>query len=183
VSREITHRLFFALDPDDGVRRAVSRVQQDLDLDARRVPPANFHVTLAFLGMQRSEAISQVREVAAQLTFPSCRVTLDRVGWFRRAGVLWLGATHIPDPLRAFQRDLVGALLDAGIGYDRKPWELHLTLYRKLRKASPIMPAVDIEWTLEGFDLFESVSVKRGVEYHSIGHWRGGDDGKNSGAV
>ena len=173
MSREITHRLFFALDPDDGVRRSVAGVQQDLDLHARRVPPANFHVTLAFLGMQRPEVFPQVREVAAGLTFPNCRVTLDRVGWFRRAGVLWLGASQIPDRLRAFQHDLVGALLEAGIGYDRKPWELHLTLYRKLRKASPTMLAVGIEWALEGFDLFESVSVKRGVEYRSIGHWRG----------
>jgi 2'-5' RNA ligase len=172
VSRSITHRLFFALDPDERVRAGVTAFQQRLGECGRVVPPANFHVTLAFLGMQEPEIIPRVRAVASRLSFEPCTVTLDRVGHFRRAGVLWLGADRVPDALRSFQDNLVSALLDEGIGHDRKPWELHLTLYRKMRKPPPIIEPVNIEWALKGFDLFESVSVRRGVEYHSIGHWR-----------
>ena len=69
---------------------------------------------------------------------------------------------------------LVGALLDAGIGYDRKPWTFHLTLYRKLRKAPGIMDPVAIDWALDGFSLIESVGVKNGVEYHALGRWQAG---------
>ena len=64
------------------------------------------------------------------------------------------------------------ALLEAGIGHDRKDWKFHVTLYRKMRKPSSIMDPVAIEWPLNGFDLIESVSVGNGVEYHSIGHWK-----------
>jgi len=98
-------------------------------------------------------------------------VTLDRVGQFGRGSVLWLGATAIPGDLLTFQQALVAALTERGIGYDPKPWHLHLTLYRRLRKQLPTLDPVAIEWRLDGFDLIESVGAKNGVEYHSLGHW------------
>ena len=96
---------------------------------------------------------------------------MDRISRFKRSGVLWLGASEVPAVLRQFQQDLVDSLLEAGIGYDRKPWKFHLTLYRRLRKPLPTLGPVAIEWTLTGFELIESVGSKNGVEYHPIGQW------------
>jgi 2'-5' RNA ligase len=171
VNRSRNHRLFFALQPNESVRNRISAVQQDCGAQGRAVPSGNLHVTLAFLGMQEADVIPRVCEVAAGLSFEPCEVTLDQLGRFKRAGVLWLGASHIPDSLLAFQHDLVGALLAAGIGHDRKPWKLHLTLYRKMRTAPPTIGPVAIRWRLDGFSLVESVSVNRGVEYHDIASW------------
>lgn len=171
MSHSRNHRLFFALQPDDAVRRQVSAVQQECGAQGRAVPPANFHVTLAFLGMQEADVIPRVCEVASGLTFEPCEVTLDQLGRFKRAGVLWLGASYIPESILAFQHDLVSGLLAAGIGYDRKPWKLHLTLYRKMRTAPPTIDPMAIRWRLDGFSLVESVSVNRGVEYHDIASW------------
>jgi 2'-5' RNA ligase len=165
------HRLFFALAPDQAVRRQVHDVQQLLGIDGRAVSPANLHVTLAFLGMQDAAAIPHVSAVAAGLSFEPCRVVLDHLGVFGRGGVLWLGAGTIPAALQNFQQALVAALTAAGIGHDPKPWKLHLTLYRRLRNPPPRLGAVAIEWRLTGFDLIESVGAKNGVEYHLIGHW------------
>ncbi len=172
MSHPKNHRLFFALQPDDPVRRLVSAAQGACGADGRAVPAANFHVTLAFLGMQDAAAIPLVCEVAGGLSFEPCEVTLDRFGRFKRAGVLWLGASRVPDSLDVFQHDLVGALLAAGIGYDRKPWKFHLTLYRKMRTMPVTMDPVAIKWRLDGFSLVESVSVNRGVEYHDIASWK-----------
>jgi len=171
------HRLFFALVPDAGVRRQVSALQGVLVADSwvgngRAVSPPNLHVTLAFLGMQDAAVIPEVSGIAACLPFEPCRVVLDRVGQFGRGSVLWLGAASIPPPLRAFQELLVQALIEAGIGHDPKPWKFHLTLYRRLRKPPPTLPAVAIEWELNGFELIESVGSRKGVEYHSIGRWK-----------
>ena len=174
MNRADRKRLFFALNPDQGVRREVARLQNDCGADGRAVPPANFHVTLAFLGMQNTGVIPAVCDIASTLSFEPCEVRLDRLGSFRRAGVLWLGASAVPEPLAAFQHDLVGALLEAGIGYDRKPWKLHLTLYRKLRTMPPTMDSVEVRWRLQGFSLVESVSVNRGVVYHDIASWKAG---------
>ena len=172
MSHQKSHRLFFALQPDDSVRQAVSTVQKTCGAEGRAVPAANFHVTLAFLGMQDAAVIPRVCEVASGLSFEPCQVTLDRFGRFKRAGVLWLGADRVPGSLAAFQQDLVGALLAAGIGYDRKPWKFHLTLYRKMRTMPATMDSVAIQWPLESFSLVESVSINRGVEYHDIASWK-----------
>ena len=171
MSRAPRHRLFFALDPPPTVRRRIAALQAGLDVEGRPVPAQNFHVTLAFLGMQPPEVIPAASAVAAGLAFPRCEVVFDQLGSFRRAGVLWLGVSRIPDALQAFQHDLVGALLDAGIGYDRKPWKFHLTLYRKMRKPPPTMAPIAVPWRLGGFALVESVSVNRGVEYHALAGW------------
>lgn len=171
MNRSRSHRLFFALHPNEPVRRGVSVIQRECGVQGRAVPPANFHVTLAFLGMQEAEVIPRVCTVAAGLSFEPCVVTLDQLGRFKQAGVLWIGASYIPDSLLAFQHDLVSALLAAGIGYDRKPWKLHLTLYRKMRTAPPTISPVAIKWPLDGFSLVESISVNRGVEYHDIASW------------
>ena len=166
------HRLFFALVPDLAVRKGIERIQASLNVAGRAAKPHQFHATLAFLGLQPPELISQIRAIASRLTFEPCSIVLDRFGRFRRAGVLWLGASEIPDPLKRFQHSLVDALLQEGIGYDKKAWNFHVTLYRKMRKPAPIMDPDAIEWSLDGFDLIESVSVRSGVEYHSIGHWK-----------
>jgi 2'-5' RNA ligase len=174
VSSAGRKRLFFALNPGAAVRKSAAAVQRDCGAEGRAVPPANFHVTLAFLGMQEAEVLPRVLEVAAGLDFPRCELVLDRLGSFRRAGVLWLGASEVPPALAGFQHELVGALLAAEIGYDRKPWKPHLTLYRKMRTPPPTMRSVAIRWRLEGFSLVESVSVNRGVVYHDIASWNAG---------
>jgi len=165
------HRLFFALVPGQAVASRIRILQDSLPVSGRAARPQQFHATLAFLGMQQQEALPMIMEAASSLKFRRCRVVLDRLGQFRHAGVLWLGASAIPDELQAYQRSLVAALLDAGIGHDRKPWKFHITLYRKMRINSPIIQPVAIEWTVTGIDLIESVSVGNGVEYHSVRHW------------
>ena len=177
------HRLFFALEPDDAVRNAVGRLQRTLGVDARPVPVANFHVTLAFLGMQNAAVIPVVCDVASRLTFPSSEVVLDSLGRFKRAGVLWLGASEVPAVLQQFQQALVDGLLEAGVGYDRKPWKFHLTLYRKMRTPPPTMDSVAIRWHLNSFSLVESVSVRSGVEYHRMGHWKAAGQGGSPGTL
>ena len=172
MSREKRHRLFFALEPDATVRRQVTEFQQSIELTGRAVPPANLHVTLAFLGMQESHVRAAAGEGAAALSCPCCELVLDSPGRFKRASVLWLGASRIPAALLTFQHALVDGLLEAGLGYDKKPWKFHLTLYRKMRKPAPIMAPVAIRWRLDGFSLVESVSVRSGVEYHTLGHWK-----------
>jgi len=165
-------RLFFALVPGREVGDRIEQFQQSLVVSGRAARPHQFHATLAFLGMQQQESLPVITAVASRLTFRPCSLVMDRIGQFKRAGVLWLGVSKIPVELLDFQGSLVSALLDAGIGHDRKPWELHITLYRKMRKPSPIMHPVAIEWTLNGFDLVESVSAGNSVEYHSIEHWK-----------
>jgi 2'-5' RNA ligase len=175
------HRLFFALVPDAAVRHRVSDLQRSLGVEGRAVSPPNLHVTLAFLGMQEAAVIPQICDIASRLAFPACRVVLDHLGQFGRGRVLWLGAGTVPAPLRAFQQSLVADLSAAGVGHDAKPWQFHLTLYRRLRMPPPTLGPVAIEWKLAGFELIESVGVRSGVEYHSLGCWKSAEKASSPG--
>jgi len=168
------HRLFFALEPDEKVRREIQAVQQRLACNGRKVPEHQFHITLAFLGMQPAEIIPEVSAIASRVHFSPCSLVLDRFGLFRRAGVLWIGATIIPAALQNFQLALLDNLERADIGYDRKAWKPHLTLYRRLRNRPVIMETNPVRWRLNEFSLIESVTVKNGVEYHRQGCWKCG---------
>ena len=176
-------RLFFALEPPESVRDRVHAIQCSFDGDGRAVKAEQFHVTLAFLGMQPSELIPELCGIASTLSFEPCTVTLDRLGSFRRAGVLWLGASAIPKVLQDFQQSLIEAIECGGIDRDRKEWKFHITLYRRLRNLPRIMETVAVAWPLDGFSLIEAVSVNNGVEYHRRGHWKCGSSGIQPGSV
>ncbi len=165
------HRLFFALEPSPRVRTEIHAVQERLNGSGRAILPQQFHITLAFLGMQESVLIPKLCAIAAQVPLAPCTLVLDRPGNFRRSKVLWLGASTIPDALSDFRRALVQGIETAGIEFDQKAWKIHLTLYRGLRKPPHIMETVPVTWPLNGFSLIESVSVKNGVEYHRQARW------------
>jgi len=167
-------RLFFALEPGKQVRQEVHDIQLKLDAQGRMIPAAQFHITVAFLGMQSVEVLPSLYSIASRLSFPACTLVLDRLGTFHRAAVLWLGATVIPAPLRDFHQDLLDGLNEAGISFDQKAWKPHLTLYRRLRKRPGIMATVPVNWQLDQFSLIESINVKNGVEYHPRGNWKSG---------
>jgi 2'-5' RNA ligase len=168
------HRLFFALEPDEKIRREIHAVQTKLACNGRKVPEWQFHITLAFLGMQPAEIIPEVSAIASRVPFSPCNLVLDRFGIFRHAGVLWIGTTIIPAALQSFHQALLDELERADIGYDRKAWEPHLTLYRRLRKRPVIMETVPVTWQLNQFSLIESINVKSGIEYCRQGCWKSG---------
>lgn len=167
-------RLFFALVPDQAVKREVHAVQKKLACNARMIPAEQIHVTLAFLGQQSAETIPQLCAMASQLYFEPCKLVLDRLGTFRRVNVLWLGASEVPTSLRNFRQALMEGLEKAGIGFDHKAWRPHLTLYRGLRNKAGIMEFDPVVWRLNQFSLIESINVKCGVEYRRQGHWKSG---------
>jgi 2'-5' RNA ligase len=168
------HRLFFALEPDENVRREIQAVQRKLACSARMIPGEQIHITLAFLGQQAPEILPELCAIASRLHFEPCTLVLNRLGTFRRVNVLWLGVSEVPASLQEFRRTLMDELEKAGIGFDRKAWKPHLTLYRGLRNGPGIMDVDPVIWRLNQFSLIESISVKGGVEYCRQGHWKSG---------
>lgn len=167
-----TRRLFFALDPNDAVRNAIVAVQREMNLPARRVVPENLHVTLAFLGEVDAGRIDELRTMAAGLSFPACRMQLDRNGCFPRTGVAWLGCSEPPEALTAFQALLNTRLAEAGFRSESKTWVPHLTLYRKMRKPCGRIPIEAVEWRIDGFSLMRSTPGPAGPVYTTLSRWQ-----------
>ena len=137
---------------------------------ARRVTAADFHLTLAFIG---SLAAPQAQALAAALrntddaAFPPFTWTLDRVGRFDRARVLWLGGA--PSPILDGYAQAVRSLLQRlNVRFDPRPFVAHLTVMRNV-SASAGLPDVrdSVAWPLSRPKLMHSLATF-GVRYLAV---------------
>lgn len=151
-------RLFFALWPPDGVREALGRLSQEVAAAAggRRVPQANIHLTLAFLGEVATERGPLVREAADSVRGEPFELSLDRLGSFRRAGVAWMGPSATPLALGDLASNLASALRARDFSIEDRPFAAHVTLARGIGKPIVAAPAVPVAWTARQFVLVES---------------------------
>ncbi len=133
-------RLFIALTCTDAERAELARDQAALLARVRKVHPTaagNFHLTLAFLGMQDEDGERAAAEAvaAAARTCEPVPLALGPLGTFhhRHGGdVVWRGVAATPE-LNRLQRTLVRELAQRGIELEARPFIGHITLARSVR--------------------------------------------------
>lgn len=128
------HRLFVAVPLDAPTRQAVERHLARLGpLPGRLVPPANWHVTLRFLGdVDASHEAALVRALDDAAWPPAFAMSFGHLGAFptaARARVLWLGVDEGTAALARLAALADGAAEAAGLGSDGR-FAAHLTLSR-----------------------------------------------------
>lgn len=162
--------MFFALWPDQSVRLAIERATRAARRRSggRPVTSRNLHLTLAFLGAVDRAGLERVRGLELSALSPF-ELVLDRLGYWRRQRVLWLGCETIPPPLGALERALWQRLGALGFRREARPFVPHLTLCRKARAVEDrVRPVV---WGVARFALVESVPDDRGVRYEPRAFW------------
>jgi 2'-5' RNA ligase len=142
-------RLFVGIPVSDGLRAALEAhlaATVGERLPGRAVPPANWHLTLRFLGATDAERRCRVVDELARIDPPPpFDLSLTGLGAFPRAGrakVLWIGVGEGADPLRALAASVEAAVVRAGFASEPKPFSPHLTLSR-LRDPADLRPLVD----------------------------------------
>lgn len=166
------HRLFFALWPDDQLRRRIRQVAVGLGLRGGRVThPEDLHLTLVFLGALDPQRSRCAEEAAAGIAMAPFHVALDRVGAFPRAGVVWLGCRSTPPALAALVDDLQTRLAACGMPREARPYEPHVTLQRKAPRplSQDLDPALD--WAVDRFCLLRSAGEAPGPRYTVVNSW------------
>jgi RNA 2',3'-cyclic 3'-phosphodiesterase len=133
-------RLFVALDlPRDARAGLAAWADAAAPAAVRRVPEANLHVTLAFLGVRSEPDASAAGALLEGLARPLERVHSAGALWLppRLPGVLAV-ALHAGPDLSSLQADLVAGLA-AAIGFEaeRRPFRPHVTVGR-VRRGTPI---------------------------------------------
>lgn len=163
-----TRRLFFAVWPPPEVRRQLRRrcAAAVRASGGQPVPPANYHLTLAFLGNVPAGQYPRLLEAAATVTPPAGELCLERLGYWSRPRVLWIAPEEPVAELARVAAELWAALEPLGIAPETRPFQPHLTLARKVARA----PAANrlerpVCWMLRGFVLVESVTHPRGARY------------------
>ncbi len=170
-----TRRLFFALWPDEGIRAGIV-ARRDLlrRVSRRRVPDHNLHLTLLFLGNQPADRVGAIAAVANDVAVASCTLRLDRIGWFPRARVAWLGG-DAPAALNELVDDLKSAMTALDLTFDDRPFRPHVTLFRQVRQRPPRPDFEPLDWPVSGFSLVESIS---GRPYQVLRTWCVGSVGE-----
>lgn len=164
----MTERLFFALWPDDAVREAIAAQLPEMPKPAKPVPAANWHVTLAFLGDVPAEQRRAYEDAAGAVAGRPFDLELDRFGYFHRPRVLWIGASQVPDALRALHADLNGSLAERGFEPERRPFTVHLTLARKMLPPGDLPEPDPVPWRVTDFCLVRSELSRAGARYEVV---------------
>lgn len=167
------HRLFFALWPDDDFRATLAPQLAMLRPDGagRAQSPAQWHVTLEFLGSVSSSRMAAAVEAAAAVKTGSFEVVFDTVEHWRRPEVLCLVACEVPEPLAALVAQLRAGLAARGFEPERRAFRAHLTLARKVATAVAVPSFEPIRWPARDFALVESVTDRAGSRYLPLERW------------
>lgn len=130
-------RLFVALDPSPAQRDALATLKTDT-FPARWMPPAQYHLTLRFLGDTTPEVMSTLRDALADLTAAPGPIEGTGLGTFssrRNPRVLYARVTPAPALMRL--QEQVDALCErVGCAPAHHAFTPHLTVAR-LEEADP----------------------------------------------
>lgn len=161
-----TLRLFFALWPDDTTRAALQQLQ--VPLRGRIIPYGNLHLTLAFLGLQPATLVDIAKDILSHLGSPPISLTLDRMGYFSRNHVAWVGTHQPPDGLLALHKELAEALHQREITFDsQQTFKPHITLARDA-SPPPDTSFTPIAWRANHVALVQSVTNAEGARYEVV---------------
>lgn len=147
-------RLFIAVQLSEEMRASLiesMHALKKLGVKGRYVPGRNLHLTLAFLG--ECPDASPAKAVLDGLKYKPFRLSLSQPGTF--GDLLWIGLKG-NQGLSALVRDLRAALDKAGIEYDRKAFQPHITVVRELGGPWQKLPAPKGEMMVKKVSLMRS---------------------------
>ena len=171
ANKPARRRVFFALWPEESTRKELLRATRTAvrRSGGRGTPPGNLHITLAFLGPLTEADLATVVQVPP---IPSRKFTiqLDKLGYWSRSRVVWLGATQVPAELVELERGLWDALVAVGFQRERRPYSPHVPLARKAKSVE--MNINPVVWAVSGLALVESRPGARHSVYEVLQAWR-----------
>lgn len=135
INQEQKMRLFIAIRFSEDIRKGLISTMHDLkkkNVGGNYSPADNLHLTLAFIG--ETQNADGVKKAMESVPFTPFMLTLTDLGNF--GDILWVGAKG-GQKLKAYVKALRDSLDQAGIKYDRKKFEPHITLVRKASNVHP----------------------------------------------
>ncbi len=168
-----TVRAFFALVPDESVRASLASLARDVARRSRgrAVSGDHVHLTLAFLGDVRSEALPALREVGAGVPHVGAMLEFDLLGAWRASGVAWVAPALVPPALAALHARVNGALTAAGFVVDARAFRPHVTLARRCVQPLPRARTPPIRWRVDRLVLVGSELRPEGPVYRDLATW------------
>ncbi len=169
-------RLFVAIDLPEAARETLRVLRTDLD-GARWTPPAQYHLTLAFLGEVEPERTAAITEALEQVAGAPLELRLQGLNVFpsrRRPRVLVAGVERA-EALTALHARVEAAMEALGFAPENRAFRPHVTVARL--KAPPLAELraylrrrqdlghqdLKAAWRADRFHLYESVLRPEGA--------------------
>lgn len=147
-------RLFFALWPDEDVRRRLAQVAGELTLAGTGgglVSQSNYHLTVAFVGEVPDIKLAVMQQIGRSIRMSGFTIPFASIEFWAKSRVIVAAAQEIPPELIELWQHLHDA-----IGLSRSALRAHVTLARKIAQA-PVLPAMSrISWRAASFSLIRS---------------------------
>ena len=125
-------RLFIAVDLPENVIAALDRMCDGLP-GARWSDPAQFHLTLRFIGEVEQGLFYEIGEALAAVSHPPFELALKGLGQFPPRGAphtLWAGVEDPAGALPGLRRRIERELAEVGLAPERRKFMPHVTLGR-----------------------------------------------------
>ena len=165
-------RCFVAAWPGQATRVALGALSDELrrQVKHRRATDIdNLHLTLAFIGSLPEAAAAAVADAVEELDFKPIKWRIDRLGFFRDAGVVWAGADRTSNAALTSLADRARRLLDElDVDYDRKPFAPHVTLLRGVDHFTSTSLGAPIDWRVDNVALYRSSGGRSGSKYSRV---------------
>ncbi|GAB4255438.1 MAG: RNA 2',3'-cyclic phosphodiesterase [Methylomicrobium sp.] len=166
-------RLFFALWPDDCVRKQCAHLIKSLPVgNGRPIKPDNIHVTLVFLGSVDSDLEAKIVSAADALRSSPVSVVFDRLSYWRKPAIVCLTSSQPDTRLIELAEQLTSMVSSFGHAVDERPFAAHVTLLKKIGHAPAMQAFEPIVWSADRFCLVESCALPEGgVDYRIVQSW------------
>ncbi|MBL1141839.1 MAG: RNA 2',3'-cyclic phosphodiesterase [Proteobacteria bacterium] len=165
-------RLFFALWPNDEVRKELRKVSNLYkDENIRLTKNSNLHITLEFLGevseQDQAELIQQTNNIISK----PFSFELTSIGYWPKPGILWIAPEIIPDELLNLVKQIQTMVKQQGLRIDERPYKPHVTIARKVKWHTVTKKSIHLPWIVSSFALIVSKPGNSGVYYEPIEEW------------
>lgn len=149
-----TLRLFYALLPDEKTKAELQQWQ--IHVSGKKTPPENLHMTLFFLGNQARKNLPALKRFLDRISFTPFEMKLDKIGYFPKIGLSWMGPQHTPSPLARLYDDTRQFLIPAYLKDKKENFRPHITLARRSSKAE-IKMEKPVTWQVNRLVLMQSI--------------------------
>jgi 2'-5' RNA ligase len=143
-------RLFIAVNCDDETKKRLLSVQDKIksqSIKGNFSRPENIHLTLVFLGETPEGQVPAICSAVKEAMRPPASpftLAFSQTGCFTHGGkeLWWIGAGHCGpslDILKNIRQRITGGLSAAGVAFDDRPFNPHITLGREIKHNAPIV--------------------------------------------
>ncbi|MCB1895270.1 MAG: RNA 2',3'-cyclic phosphodiesterase [Zoogloeaceae bacterium] len=161
-------RLFFALWPSAVETQSMADYAAGLVCQGgRRIGGDRLHLTLAFIGSVARERRPAIEAMAASLDAADFVLAFDRIGLWRRSGIVWTGCSVVPPAAAGLAASLRDGLAALELPVERRAFRPHVTLFRRARGLAPAEPPA-LAWACREFVLVGSELEAAGARYRVL---------------